>query len=141
MYEILRMAHLIMIAMATGMSVSHYILLRASSGVEGESGRALAFARRTLGDFTTMVIAFVWVTGLMLLWGQYGDPAREVSAWFYAKLVFVGLMTAAHVMQRIAARRVAADQAEGRRVIERWVSVVWLSALVAICLAVVSFSR
>jgi uncharacterized membrane protein len=101
----------------------------------------LALARRTLGDFTTMVIAFVWVTGLMLLWSRYGDPAREVSAWFYAKLVFVGLMTAAHVMQRIAARRVAADQAEGRRVIERWVSIVWLSALVAICLAVVSFSR
>jgi uncharacterized membrane protein len=141
MYEILKMAHLIMIAMATGMAVSHYILLRASSGSEGESGHVLALARRTLGDFTTMVIVFVWVTGLTLLWSRYGDAAREVSAWFYAKLAFVGLMTAAHVMQRIAARRVPADQAEGRRVIERWVSVVWLSALVAICLAVVSFSR
>jgi len=140
MHEILRMAHLIMIAMATGMAVSHYIMLRASAGNEGESGRALALARRTLGDFTTMVVVFVWITGLTLLWSQYGQPGREVSAWFYAKLVFVVLMTAAHVMQRITARRVAGDESEGRRAIERWVSIVWLSALVAICLAVVSFA-
>ena len=140
MHEILRMAHLIMIAMATGMAVSHYIVLRAGAGSDAETGRAMALARRTLGDFTTMVMVFVWITGLTLLWSQFGDPAREVSAWFYAKLAFVGLMTAAHFMQRMSAARVPADQAEGRRVIERWVSIVWLSALIAICLAVVSFS-
>ncbi len=141
MHEILRMAHLIMIAMATGMAVSHYVMLRASAGNEGEGGRALALARRTLGDFTTMAVVFVWITGLTLLWSDIGVPGREPSAWFYAKLVFVALMTAAHVMQRITARRVAADQVEGRRFIERWVSLVWLSALIAICLAVVSFAR
>jgi hypothetical protein len=43
-------------------------------------------------------------------------------------------------MLRITARRVAGDESEGRRAIERWVSIVWLSALVAICLAVVSFA-
>lgn len=141
MHEILRMAHLIMIAMATGMAVSHYVMLRASAGNEGETGRALALARRTLGDFTTMVVVFVWITGLTLLWSQYGDPDREVSAWFYAKLAFVGLMTAAHIMQRMTAARLRGDQPEGRRAIERWVSIVWLSALVAICLAVVSFTH
>jgi uncharacterized membrane protein len=140
MHEILRMAHLIMIAMATGMAVSHYVMLRASAGNE-DGGRALALARRTLGDFTSMVVVFVWITGLTLLWSDIGVPGREPSAWFYAKLAFVALMTAAHLMQRLTARRVAADQAEGRRRIERWVSLAWLSALVAICLAVVSFAR
>lgn len=141
MHEILLMAHLIVIAMATGMAVSHYVLLRASAGNDGEGGRALALARRTLGDFTTMVIVFVWITGFTLLWSQYGERSHEVSAWFYAKIAFVGLMTAAHIMQRLAAARVAGDTPEGRRVIERWVSIVWLSALISICLAVVSFAQ
>lgn len=141
MHEILLMAHLIVIAMATGMAVSHYVLLRASAGNDAEGGRALALARRTLGDFTTMVIVFVWITGLTLLWSQYAEGAHEVSAWFYAKIAFVGLMTAAHIMQRLAAARMPGDTAEGRRVIERWVSIVWLSALISICLAVVSFAK
>lgn len=140
MHEILRMAHLIAIAMATGMAMSHYVMLRASAGSDGEGGRALALARRTLGDFTTMIVVFVWITGLTLLWSQFGQPGREVSAWFYAKLAFVGILTAAHIMQRITAARVPGDQREGRQRIERWVSIVWLSALITICLAVVSFT-
>lgn len=142
MHEILKMAHLMAIALVTGMAMSHYIMLRASTGAEGESGRALALARRTLGDITTMILVFVWITGLTLLWSQYGQaPEREISAWFYAKLIFVGLLTASHIMQRITAARVPGDQEEGRHLIERWVSIVWLSALIAICLAVVSFTR
>ncbi len=140
MHEILRMAHLIAIAMATGMAMSHYVMLRASAGNDGEGGRALALARRTLGDFTTMIIVFVWITGLTLLWSQFGQADREVAAWFYAKLLFVGILTAAHIMQRVTAARVPADQREGRQKIEGWVSIVWLAALIAICLAVVSFS-
>ncbi|WP_026380365.1 hypothetical protein [Afifella pfennigii] len=140
MHEILRMAHLIMIAMLTGMAVSHYILLRASAGHEGEGGRALALARRTLGDFSTMVVVFVWITGLTLLWSQYGQAEETVSAFFYAKLGFVGLLTVAHIMQRITAARVAAASREGRQKIERFVAIVWLSALLAICLAVISFT-
>ncbi len=140
MHEILRMAHLIAIAMATGMAMSHYVMLRASAGNDGEGGRALALARRTLGDFTTMIIVFVWITGLTLLWSQFGQSDREVAAWFYAKLLFVGILTAAHIMQRVTAARVPAGQREGRQKIEGWVSIVWLSALIAICLAVVSFS-
>lgn len=141
MHEILRMAHLIAIAMGTGMAVSHYVMLRASAGHDGEAGRALALARRALGDMTTMIVVFIWITGITLLWSSYGEPGRVVSAWFYAKLGFAGLLTAAHVMQRLTAARAAADLVEQRRKVERWVSVVWLSALCAISLAVVSFSN
>ena len=55
-------------------------MLRAGAGNEGEGGRALALARRTLADFTTIVAVFVWMTGLTLLWSQYGQPGWEVSA-------------------------------------------------------------
>ncbi|MBK1625182.1 hypothetical protein [Afifella marina] len=140
MYEILRMAHLIMIAMVTGMAVSHYVLLRASAGREGEGGRALALARRTLGNFTTMVLAFVWLTGVLLLWSHYGMTEREVSAWFYVKILFVVVLTAAHIAQRVTAGGMRGITIEGRRIIERYVSIVWLSALLSICFAVISFT-
>jgi uncharacterized membrane protein len=139
MFELLKMAHLIMIAMGSGLVLSHYVMLRASAGLEAERG--LALARRTLADITSFVVASIWISGLTLLWSRYGDGERELSAWFYAKLVFVVLFTAAHLGQRMSAARLrpTGDLVALRRVLERWVSAAWLAALLAICLAVVSF--
>lgn len=139
MFELLKMAHLIMIAMGSGLMLSHYVMLRASAGLEEERG--LALARRTLADITSFVVAFIWISGLTLLWSRYGGGERALSAWFYAKLVFVVLFTAAHLMQRFTAARLrrAGDLIAMRRVLERWVSAAWLAALLAICFAVISF--
>ena len=139
MFELLKMAHLIMIAMGSGLMLSHYVMLRASAGLEDERG--LALARRTLADITSFVVVFIWISGLTLLWSRYGSGERELSAWFYAKIVFVALFTAAHVIQRATAARLrrAGDLVAMRRVVERWVSAAWLAALFAICFAVISF--
>lgn len=139
MFELLKMAHLIMIAMGSGLVLAHYIMLRAGAGLESERG--LALAGRTLVGITSFVVVFIWISGLTLLWSRYGGGERELSAWFYAKIVFVLLFTAAHVMQRMTAARPrrAGDLAAMRRVLERWVSAAWLAALLAICFAVVSF--
>ena len=139
MFELLKMAHLIMIAMGSGLMLSHYVMLRANAGLEEERG--LALARRTLADITSFVVVFIWISGLTLLWSRYGGGERELSAWFYAKIVFVVLFTAAHVMQRVTAARLrrAGDLVAMRRVVERWVSAAWLAALFAICFAVISF--
>jgi uncharacterized membrane protein len=141
MFELLKMAHLIMIAMGSGLVLSHYVMLRASAGLEAERG--LALARRTLADITSFVVASIWISGLTLLWSRYGDGdgERELSSWFYAKLVFVVLFTAAHLGQRISAARPhrTGDLVALRRILEQWVSAAWLAALLAICLAVVSF--
>jgi len=138
-FELLKMAHLIMIAMGSGLVLAHYVMLRASAGLENERG--LALARRTLADITSFAVAFIWISGLTLLWSRYGGGDRELSAWFYAKMVFVILFTAAHVMQRVTAarRRRMGDLVAMRRVLERWVSGAWLAALFAICFAVISF--
>lgn len=126
MFELLKMAHLIMIAMGSGLVLSHYVMLRASAGLEAERG--LALARRTLADITSFVVASIWISGLTLLWSRYGEGERELSSWFYAKLVFVVLFTAAHLGQRISAARLhrTGDRVALRRVLERWVSAAWL---------------
>ena len=124
------------------MAFSHLIFLRVSSGELGERGVALAHARRVLGDFTTMVVVFIWITGLTLIWSRYGDPDRVVNAWFYGKLIFVGVFTAAHIMQRLKAARFQGDDYDDlAKRLELWTSIAWLSALLAICLAVVSFTN
>jgi hypothetical protein len=139
MLEILKMAHFIMIAMGSGLVLAHYVMLRASAGREGELG--LALARRTTADITSFVVFLIWISGLTLLWSRYGSGERELSVWFYAKIGFVVLFTASHVMQRITAARLrrSGDPVAVRRGVERWVSFAWLAALLAICFAVISF--
>ena len=139
MFELLKMAHFIMIAMSSGLVLAHYVLLRASDGREEEPG--LALARRTVADITSFAVALIWVSGLTLLWSRYGGGDRELSVWFYAKLAFVILFTGAHGMQRLVTARLrrSGDALAARRAGERWASVAWLAALLAICFAVISF--
>lgn len=139
MFELLKMAHFIMIAMGSGLVLAHYVMLRASDGREEERG--LALARRTIADITSFAVALIWVSGLTLLWSRYGSGERELSVWFYAKFGFVTLFTGSHIMQRVAAARLRRfdDPVALRRVVERWASFAWLTALLAICFAVISF--
>jgi hypothetical protein len=139
MLELLKMAHFIAVAMATGLVLAHYIMLRASARREDEPGMALAL--RTAASVTSFVVVLIWISGLTLLWSRYGSGDREPSVWFFVKIGFVILFTAAHVLTRITAGRgsSAGDPVAARRRIERFVSLTWLAALLAICLAVISF--
>lgn len=140
MYEVLRMAHLIMIAMGTGLAISYYVMLRAGAGHDVEADRGLVLGRRALADMMSMVLVFIWITGLTQVWSGQGHAQNPLNAWFYAKLAFVGLLTVAHVMERLTATGFAGDAPRRQRLVERWASLVWLSALMAICLAVISFA-
>ncbi len=139
MTELLKAAHLIMVAMAAGLVLAHYVMLRTSAGREEERG--LALARRTIADITTFVVVFIWISGLTLLWSRRIAGVEPLSAWFYPKLGFALIFTVAHVCQRVAAARMrrAGPTEASRRILERWGSAAWLSALMAICFAVVSF--
>ncbi|KQT54399.1 hypothetical protein ASG43_01995 [Aureimonas sp. Leaf454] len=139
MRELLKIAHLIMIAMASGLTLSQYIALRASVGRETEAG--LDLLRRTLCDIATFTVVFVWITGAMLFWSRLGTNGPGVNAWFHAKIAFVLLFTLAHVVLR-SKSRLRRDEGDGkavRRQSERWASIAWLMSLLAICFAVVSF--
>jgi uncharacterized membrane protein len=138
-FELLKMAHLLTIAMVSGLLLSHYVTLRASAGREGEVGMALA--RRTLADITSFAIAFAWISGATLLWSRYGQGELPLSSWFHIKFLLVCVLTGAHIMQRSrsAQLRRAGELVRGRRIAERWVSFAWISALFVICFAVIAF--
>jgi uncharacterized membrane protein len=136
MERLLLIAHLILIAMGTGMSFSNFVNVRLAQGQTGGIAKGLALQRRTMAKIGDAVVALIWVSGLALLW----TAAPETSGWFHAKVGFVVLLTASHVM----ARRTGIEIARGGNAallsrLELYAAGVWLSALAAILLAVIAF--
>lgn len=140
MTELLLMAHLILIAMGTGMSFSNLVNIRLSRGAEGERFKALSAQRRAIAQIGDGVIALIWLTGIALVFATRPD-ALAANGWFQAKLAFVVLLTLNHFMARRTAG--AMTRGAGAALLPRlqiFVGGVFLSAIVAICLAVLAFS-
>jgi uncharacterized membrane protein len=140
MVQLLLAAHLILIAMGTGMSFSNLVNLRLAHRTTGEGFKALAAQRRMIAQIGDGVIALIWVTGIALLYAT-DSQALASNGWFQAKLAFVILLTLNHFMARRTAGAMArtGDSSLLPR-LQMFIAGVWLSAIVAICLAVLAFS-
>jgi uncharacterized membrane protein len=137
--QFLLMVHVILIAMGTGMSFSNLVNLRLSMTEQGERFKALGLQRRTVAQIGDGVIALIWLTGIALF--LINDRAAlAVNGWFQAKLAFVVLLTVNHLLAKRTAGVLATsgDRALLGR-LQIFVGGVWLSALLAICLAVLAF--
>jgi uncharacterized membrane protein len=142
MLNLLLMAHLILIAMGTGMSFSNFVNIRLSQGQSGDIAKGLSLQRRTIAQIGDVVIALIWVTGLSLLWTRNATLGPEQSGWFYAKIGFVILLTACHFMaRRTAGTMVRTGNMSLLSRLELFAAGVWLSALASIILAVIAFER
>jgi uncharacterized membrane protein len=114
--------------------------VRLARGEEGERFKALAMQRRVIAQIGDGVIALIWLTGIALIFATGARDALAANGWFQAKLAFVVLLTLNHFM----ARRTAGEMARTGKLsllprLQMFIGGVWLSALVAICLAVLAF--
>lgn len=142
MLKILLMGHLILIATGTGMAFANFVNLRLADGATGEAAKAFGRSRMVLARIADMIIALIWITGFALLWTRAAEGLDTVSGWFYAKLAFVALLTLCHGLARATGGRMARNgdaSLHGR--LELFVAGVWLSALLAIILAVLAFDQ
>ena len=140
MHTVLLTAHLMAIAIGTGMSFANYINLRHAAGATGERAAALAALRRTFARTGDVIITLIWASGLALLWWWMAQGGPAPSGWFHAKLAFVVLLTASHGLARYTSGRMARTGNTallGR--VELFVAGVWVSALASILLAVMAF--
>jgi uncharacterized membrane protein len=136
----LLIAHLMVIAIGTGMSFGNYINLRHAQRETGDRAAALAGLRRTIARIADVVIALIWITGLALLWAWMASGGPAPGGWFYAKLGFVIVLTVCHGLARATAGRMARTKdATLLSQVEFFVAGVWLSALASITLAVIAF--
>lgn len=139
MRQVLLMLHLVLIAMGTGMSFSNLVNVRLSRKEQGDRFKALGLQRLTIARIGDGVIALIWLTGIALF---LATDTRSLIAngWFQAKLAFVILLTLNHFMARRTAGALAAtgNMALLAR-LHMFIGGVWLSAIIAICLAVMAF--
>ncbi len=140
MKQLVLMAHLVLIAMGTGMSFSNLVNMRLSRTQSGDVAKGLQLQRRAIARIGDGVIAFIWLSGIALVFITLAQGGSVASPAFTAKLGFVLLLTACHGLARATARRLAAgpDPALFAR-LEMLIGGVWLSALAAIVLAVAAF--
>jgi uncharacterized membrane protein len=137
--QFLLMLHLVLIAMGTGMSFSNLVNVRLSRKQHGDGFKALGLQRLTIARFGDGVIALIWLSGIALF---LATDTRSLAAngWFQAKLAFVILLTLNHFMARRTAGALAATgNVELLARLHMFIGGVWLSAMIAICLAVMAF--
>jgi uncharacterized membrane protein len=142
MVRLLLMAHLVLIAMGTGMSFSNLVNVRLSLAEQGERFKALGLQRRVVAQIGDGVITLIWVTGIGLMFAADAPRALVANGWFQAKFAFVVLLTLNHFLARRTAGMLArSGNAALLPRLQMFVGSVWLSAVVAICLAVLAFGR
>lgn len=140
MRDVLLIAHLMLIAIGTGMSFGNYVNLRHAAAETGERAAALAALRSTIGRIGDVVIVLIWASGLALMWNWVAGASPVFSGWFYAKLGFVVVLTLSHALaRRTSAAMARTKDASLRDRVELCVAGVWLSALAAIVLSVIAF--
>lgn len=130
--------HLFFIALGIGLSFSNLVNIRLALAGVADTGKGLALQRMTVSRIGDIVIALIWVTGLLALWQRGGMAGLGGS--FHAKLAFVVLLTLAHGLARMLAGRI--KRTGNMALLPRVgiaIGVVWLSAVVALLLAVVTF--
>lgn len=140
MRHVLLIAHLMLIAIGTGMSFGNYINLRHAESETGERAAALAALRSTVGRIGDVVIVLIWASGIALVWDRIAAGAPAPEGWFYAKLAVVVLLTVSHALARRTSGIMArTGDASLRDRVELCVAGVWLAALTAIVLSVIAF--
>jgi uncharacterized membrane protein len=137
---LLLILHIAAFAMGTGVSFSNLMNARLAAGLEGEGFKTLGRLRMQLARVGDVLIATIWLTGLLLLWLRGGlGPGAE--AWFYLKLAAAVLLTASHGLARATAGRMIRSGDRGLLPrLTQAIAGVWVSALAAILLAVLAFS-
>ena len=130
--------HLAFMALGIGMSCSNFVNTRLAAGQTGDIAKGLGLQRRTIASIGDSIIAAIWLSGFLLLQLR---GSEGLNNWFYAKIIFVVLLTLSHIM----ARRTGAEMMRSGNGAALWrlslyVAGVWVSALIALALAVIAFN-
>jgi uncharacterized membrane protein len=136
MRDFLLAAHLILIALGTGMGFSQLVNIALAKSQSGDMARGLGLQRRAITKIADSVIALIWVSGLAL----YVNLGGVESGWFHAKLAFVVILTASHFMaRRTGGEMMRTGNAALLGKLNLFVAGVFGSAVIAIILAVLAF--
>jgi uncharacterized membrane protein len=129
--------HLAFMGLGIGMSCSNFVNTRLAAGKTGDIAIGLGLQRRTIASIGDSVITVIWLSGFLLL--QMRDW-EGLNGWFYAKMVFVVALTLSHIMaRRTGAEMMRTGNGTLLSQVSMYIAGVWISALIALALAVIAF--
>ena len=129
--------HLAFMGLGIGLSCSNFVNTRLAAGKTGDVAIGLGLQRRTIASIGDTVITLIWLSGFLLL--QLRDW-EGLNGWFYAKIAFVVLLTLSHIMaRRTGAEMMRSGNGALLSRLSLYIAGVWVSALVALALAVMAF--
>ncbi len=139
MIVLLKVVHLLCLAVALGMTTANLITMRYASGLDEAERPAFGPLGRSFGAFGVMAVALLWVTGIALLLLQYDVTA--LSGWFMAKLVLVVVLTALVITVRQTGAKAIADGVPAPMPLMRQLTLAMLAtAVLIVVFAVVAFN-
>lgn len=107
MTEILKIVHLLCLAVALGMTTANLITIRYVGGLDAAARAAFGPLGRSFGAYGVMAVALLWITGIALTLLKYDVTA--LSGWFLVKLVLVVLLTGLVISARKTGAKAIAE--------------------------------
>ena len=107
MIEILKIVHMLSLAVALGMTTANLITMRYAGGLDAAARPAFGPLGRSFGAYGVMAVALLWITGVALTLLKYDVTA--LSGWFLAKLVLVVVLTGLVVTARKTGAKAIAE--------------------------------
>lgn len=105
--EILKIVHLLCLAVALGMTTANLITIRYVGGLDAAARSAFGPLGRSFGAYGVMAVALLWITGIALTLLKYDVTA--LSGWFLVKLVLVVLLTGLVISARKTGAKAIAE--------------------------------
>jgi hypothetical protein len=138
MLTLMLIMHLAFMGLGIGLSCSNFVNTRLAAGQKGDIAKGLALQRRTIASIGDTVITAIWLSGFLLLQFRGWEG---LNAWFYAKIGFVVLLTVGHIMaRRTGAEMMRTSNGALLPRLSLYIAGVWVSALIALALAVLAFN-
>lgn len=139
MIEILKIVHLLSLAVALGMTTANLVTMGYAAGVDAATRPAFPPLARAFGAYGVMAVALLWVTGIALTLLKYDVTA--LSGWFLAKLVLVVVLTGLVITARKTGAKAIAEGVPPPMPLMRQITTAMLASgvLVVVC-AVLAFN-
>lgn len=137
--EILKIVHLLSLAVALGMTTANLVTMRYVGGVDAAARPAFGPLGRSFGAYGVMAVALLWVTGIALLLLKY--DVSGLPGWFTAKLVFVVILTALVISARkVGAKAIAGGTPPPMPLMWQITSAMLASGVLIVVCAVLAFN-
>ena len=139
MADVLKIVHLLCLAVALGMTTANLITMRYAKGVDETARPAFGPLGRSFGASGVMAVALLWVTGIALFLLKY--DADAFAGWFSAKMIFVVILTVQLISVRtMGAKAIKAGTQPPVELMQKITFGVLAAGVLAVTCAVMAFN-